>query len=106
MPTRKSGKNSLILCWKRWVVYLGLFTPVLTIVCLVSGIGDYENLCIAGQPVTDPGGLPWMLHQIVSPGYFRALRIPLLKGRFFDDRDQPSGENVVIINQSIAQRYF
>ena len=71
-----------------------------------SGNGDFENLCIAGQPVTDPGRLPWMFHQIVSPGYFRALGIPLLKGRFFDDRDQPSTENVVIINQSIAQRIF
>jgi putative ABC transport system permease protein len=68
--------------------------------------GDYETLCIAGQPVTDTGRLPWMFHQIVSPGYFRVLGIPLLKGRFFDDRDQPAAENVVIINQSIAQRYF
>ena len=68
--------------------------------------GDYEWLCIAGQPVTDVGRLPWMVHQIVSPGYFPALGIRLLKGRWFDDRDQVSGENVVIINQSIAQRYF
>jgi putative ABC transport system permease protein len=30
----------------------------------------------------------------------------LLKGRVFDDRDQPNAENVVIINQSIAERFF
>jgi putative ABC transport system permease protein len=67
---------------------------------------DHETLIIAGQPVTDVSRLPWMIHQIVSPGYFRALGIRLLKGRVFDDRDQPNAENVVIINQSIAERFF
>ncbi len=67
---------------------------------------DHETLIIAGQPVTDVSRLPWMIHQIVSPGYFRALGIRLLKGRVFDDRDQPNTENVVIINQSIAERLF
>jgi putative ABC transport system permease protein len=71
-----------------------------------SGNNDHETLIIAGQPVTDVSRLPWMIHQIVSPGYFRALGIRLLKGRFFDDRDQESSENVVIISESIAQRFF
>ena len=67
---------------------------------------DYETLCIAGQPVVDLGRLPFMYHQIVSSGYFRTLAIPLLGGRFFDERDQADAESVVIINASIAQRYF
>jgi predicted permease len=67
---------------------------------------DHETLIIAGRPVTDVSRLPWMIHQIVSPDYFRALGIHLLKGRFFDDRDQPSAEDVVIVNESIAQRFF
>jgi len=67
---------------------------------------DHETLIVAGQPVTDVSRLPWMIHQIVSPGYFRALGIHLLEGRFFDERDQPNAENVVIINESIAQRFF
>jgi len=71
-----------------------------------SGNSDHEVLIIAGQPVTDISRLPWMIHQVVSPGYFQALRIHLLKGRLFDDRDQPDAENVVIISESIAQRFF
>lgn len=67
---------------------------------------DLETLIVGGQPVTDVSRLPWAIHQIVSPGYFRALGIHLLRGRFFDDRDQPNAENVVIINESIAQRIF
>ena len=43
---------------------------------------DQETLIIAGRPVTDVSRLPWMFHQVVSPGYFRALGIQLLKGRF------------------------
>jgi putative ABC transport system permease protein len=74
--------------------------------CLPFRWGDYEALCIAGQPVTDFNRLPWMQHQIVSAGYFRSLGIPLLRGRFFDDRDQNGSENVVIINRAIAERYF
>ena len=67
---------------------------------------DLENLSIMGQPATNPDHLPWMVHQIVSSNYFRVLGIPLLRGRPFDDRDQTGQEDVVIINQTIAQRFF
>jgi putative ABC transport system permease protein len=67
---------------------------------------DLETLILAGQPVTDVSRLPWTVHLVVSPGYFKALGIRLLKGRLFDERDQEKAEAVVIINQSIAQRFF
>jgi putative ABC transport system permease protein len=67
---------------------------------------DQETLIIAGRPITDVSRLPWMFHQVVSPGYFRALGIQLLKGRLFDERDQENAESVVIINRSIADRLF
>jgi putative ABC transport system permease protein len=67
---------------------------------------DLETVIIAGRPVIDVSRLPWAVHQIVSPSYFRTLGIQLLKGRLFDERDQENGENVVIINRSIAQRLF
>jgi len=68
--------------------------------------GDFESLSIVGKPAPNRDQLPWMVRQIVSPGYFRVLKIPLLRGRLFDDRDQSGKENVVIINESIAQRFF
>jgi len=45
----------------------------------------------------------------VSPDYFRALGIPLIKGRFFSPADRVEGEKdpkIVIINQSMAKQYF
>ena len=45
----------------------------------------------------------------VSPDYFRALGIPLVKGRFFSASDRVEGEKdrmIVIINETMAKQYF
>ena len=42
----------------------------------------------------------------ISPDYFRAIKVPLLKGRFFNDGDSQNSQPVVILNQAAAERYF
>jgi predicted permease len=42
----------------------------------------------------------------VDPGYFSTLGIPLVAGRDFDSRDVEKAPQVVIVNQSMARRYF
>jgi predicted permease len=42
----------------------------------------------------------------VSPGFFAALGVPIIAGRDFTDADRSSGERVVIVSQSLAQRMF
>ena len=42
----------------------------------------------------------------ISPGYLRAFSIPLLRGRFFTDDDRASSPHVVIINSTMARRYW
>ena len=42
----------------------------------------------------------------VSPGYFSLLRMPLVEGREFTDADDAHHQDVVIVNQAFAQRYF
>ena len=42
----------------------------------------------------------------VSPGYFETLKIPLLGGRTFRERDDASGPGVVIINRTLARRLW
>src|SRR5207302_5755552 len=41
-----------------------------------------------------------------SGGYFDALRVPLLRGRTFEERDQPGGPGAVIVNQRLARRHW
>jgi predicted permease len=42
----------------------------------------------------------------VSPGYFNVFRIPVLRGRAFEDHDDRDGQPVVIINAALARRYW
>jgi hypothetical protein len=42
----------------------------------------------------------------VSPGHFATLRIPLLEGRDFDVRDTATSPPVIILNQTLARRWF
>lgn len=43
---------------------------------------------------------------IVSPGYFETLGIPLLQGRDFDDRDTEGAPQVAIINEAMADHFW
>jgi putative ABC transport system permease protein len=42
----------------------------------------------------------------VSPGYFRTLRVPLVRGRFLSDTDTSPSPRVLLINQATAERFF
>jgi putative ABC transport system permease protein len=62
---------------------------------------------VEGQPHLAPAQQPIAQLQSVTPGYFRAMGIPLLRGREFNDRDnRPGGPPVVIINESFARRFW
>jgi len=61
---------------------------------------------IEGRPVLTPDQWPTSNYRNVTPEYFRALSIPILKGRSFDDRDKENSPLVAIINQATADRDF
>jgi predicted permease len=43
---------------------------------------------------------------LTVPGYFQTLRVPVLRGREFQDTDTTKSKPVVVINQSFANKYF
>ncbi len=51
------------------------------------------------------GGMQ-VLHREISPGYLQVMRIPLLKGRDIDRSDRPGSEQVVLINEALAEQHF
>lgn len=44
-----------------------------------------------------------IMTNVISSGYFRAMQIPIVDGRDFDDRDHARAQRVVIINQHMAE---
>jgi len=44
-----------------------------------------------------------ILNNVVSPGHFKTLEIPLLAGRDFDERDRKGAQRVIIVNERMAQ---
>ena len=61
---------------------------------------------IAGHPEPAPDDIPDANYRVISPQYFSALEIPLLRGRIFTEQDASSAPRVVIINEALAQKYF
>jgi putative ABC transport system permease protein len=60
----------------------------------------------ADQPVPAGERAPDVGWQVASGGFFRALDIPLVAGRLFDERDGAGGPPVVIVSASIQRTYF
>lgn len=63
------------------------------------------SFSIEGIP-TAQGDEPDETTGVAMPGYFETMRIPLLAGRTFSDRDGTKSPPVVIINQAFARKYF
>jgi putative ABC transport system permease protein len=75
--------------------------------CCVPLEGGYGlPFRIIGRPLKDApfhGGGGW---KHVSPGYFEVFRINVIRGRAFTERDNHTATPVVIINESMAKRYW
>ncbi len=61
---------------------------------------------ILGNPPLPPGESTAADYATVSPGYFHVMRIPLVRGRLFSERDSSSSPNVAIISETLARRHF
>jgi len=59
-----------------------------------------------GRPLASGEAIPRADYRTVSPGYFHAAGIPLLKGREFQETDTKTSAKVVILNKSLADRLF
>jgi putative ABC transport system permease protein len=64
------------------------------------------NFSVEGQPAPSDTKLPFALFRVVSPDYFRAMGIPLQRGRFFDARDSAESQPAVLVNRRLAEQYW
>ena len=67
--------------------------------------GSRQTIGVEGyEPAKDEG--MEIDYNIVSPHYLQTMSIPLLRGRDFTERDDERAPSVVIINETLARRYF
>ena len=64
------------------------------------------SFSIVGRPAPAPGQAPGADIRIADSGYFGAMRIPLIRGRLPLPSDGPSSPPVVVINQTMARRFW
>jgi len=67
---------------------------------------DRAGFHVAGRVADNPEDAPMADRFAVTPGYFKTLRMPLLRGRDFDDRDVQKAPAVAIINRTAARQIF
>jgi len=61
---------------------------------------------VEGYRKADGEDDPRAKFRTVSPGFFRALNVPIVAGRDFNADDRSDGEQVVIVSESLARRMF
>jgi putative ABC transport system permease protein len=66
----------------------------------------YSVIDVAGRPRAAEGTGGMVTWRAVTPGYFAALGIPILRGRGFQEQDRDPQQNAVILSDSLARRMF
>jgi putative ABC transport system permease protein len=61
---------------------------------------------IEGRPAEPGTQPPSAIYMPATPGYLEALSVPLLRGRTIAEADTAQAPGVVVINQTLASRYF
>ena len=129
LPQKKYvGEDQPISFFKRLLENLKTL-PGVESTAVASGLplgnnGWQTSFQVDGQPKPPPGQMPLMEACTVSPDYFRAMNIPLLRGRYFTDQDNRSflagkdlskfndgerlvaGVNSIIIDEEFARRHW
>jgi predicted permease len=72
----------------------------------LGGNFDMWGVHVEGQSSANPADNPDADFYAVTPGYRRAMGIPLVRGRDFDVRDGERAPNVVLVNERLARRYW
>jgi putative ABC transport system permease protein len=88
-------------------------TPGVSSVAAVSALPMYPvgidfalPFTVEGQAAPATGEEPRADIRMATPGYFETMKMRLVTGRFIDDRDRMGMPGVMVINETMAKRYF
>src|SRR5207249_6632085 len=72
----------------------------------LTGTNSDSSFAIEGRPSDKNRPSPDEERREVSPDYFRALGTPLIRGRLFTDADNADAPLVIIVNQTVAKKFW
>ncbi len=72
----------------------------------LGGQGNSGTTTIDTQEVPPENATPESDWRAATPGYFQAMGISLIRGRYFDERDTESSQPVTIIDETLAQTFW
>jgi putative ABC transport system permease protein len=72
----------------------------------LGGNGNSSEFVLTDRPEPPAADRPRALLNFADPDFFSTMRIPVLEGRVFSQHDQPDGTYVIVVNQTLARRYF
>ncbi len=65
---------------------------------------NWMDYTAEGHPQSSSADRPSVISQVVTPGFFSALRVPLRQGRLLSDQDGPNAPPVVVISETMAHQ--
>src|ERR1700722_17350898 len=72
----------------------------------LDGGGSHQPFSIEGRPLLPMADQPEVDVRVISTGYLRAMRTPVMRGRDFADSDSTDRPGVVMISESLARRFW
>jgi hypothetical protein len=74
----------------------------------LGSMGQETSVILEGQPATREAERqnPTLNYQVATPGYFPAMRIPIRRGRLFNDQDTPGSPRVALVSEMAARRLW
>ncbi len=72
----------------------------------LDGGGSHQPVAIEGRPVVPMAEQPEVDVRLISPGYLSAMRIPVVRGRDFNDGDVAGRTSTILISQSMAKVFW
>lgn len=109
LPTATYEEGRQMPFYQRFEERLGGIAGVMGVGAInilpLSNNYDSRGIQIEDRPAAEGQG-PSPQARSVTPGYFRAMGIPLIRGRGFDAHDTEAAPRVVIISESMARTYW
>jgi putative ABC transport system permease protein len=110
LPEARYKENSQVVNFYQQLLQRVQTLPGVESAGLTRGLpmsgGIESGITVEGHEVADIKDTVVAVNLSATPDYFRVMRIPLIKGRYFTEQDKTGAPEVVLIDEMLAARFF